>query len=94
MKGYFHSNCVIEALKRKFSRWSEIRLIPIWNGWHFHMMWHDRADGRIWHFTDRELGEGKKSAILFKGRVLNVDKDALARWAESKGVKISECISL
>ena len=84
----FWSNCVIEALKRKFKDWDNIRLVPLWKGWHFHMLWYDKADGRIWHFTDRELGEGKSSPFLFKGHVLNVDKGALIRWAKSQGVKV------
>lgn len=91
----FVSNCMIEALKRKFRNWRDITLIPIWHGiFHFHMMWHDKRDGRIRHFTHRNLDPEFFTNLLFKGQILNVDRDALTRWAESKGVKISGCISL
>ena len=89
MKEWFWSNCVIEALRAKFKDWDSIRLIPLWQGWHFHMLWYDKANDRIWHFTDRELGEGKSSALLYSGQVLHVEKDALMRWAKSQGVKVN-----
>ena len=77
------SNCVIEALKRKFSNWDEIKLIPIWhNIWHFHVMWLDRRNGMVYHFTHKSI-PGWHCDLLFKGRVEEVNPDNLKKWLKN-----------
>lgn len=51
----FWSNCVIEALKQKFLHWRNVKLVFIWCGLHFHMMWYDIKRGKIRHFTHRNV---------------------------------------
>ena len=81
------SNCVIEALKRKFKDWTNIRLVPLWKGWHFHMMWYDRKRGKFRHFTHRRL-DGWFTTILFKGTVENVKRKHLEKWCRSVGIEL------
>ena len=83
----FWSNCVIVALKQKFSDWSHIRLVPIWHGLHFHMMWYDVRRRTFRHFTHRRL-DGWFTTLLFKGTVENVKREHLVKWCRDRGVQI------
>lgn len=83
----FYSNCLIEALKRKFADWRNIQLIPLWTGFHFHMMWYDIKTRRIRHFTHRRLA-GNFTTLFFKGTIDNVEIDALKEWCDKNGIEL------
>ena len=60
--------------------WSDIKLLPIWRGlFGFHMMWLDKRDGMVYHFTHKSL-PGWHSDLLFRGRVEVVSPDRLRKW--------------
>lgn len=77
------SNCLIEAAKVKMKRGSDIRLIPIWHGiFRFHVMWLDKKDSTIRHFTHKSL-PGCHCDLLFKGRIEEVRPERLRKWIEN-----------
>lgn len=78
----WRSNCLIEALKHKFGDWSGIGIIPIWHGWHFHVMWLDKRKGKIFHFTHKRI-EGKFSTFWFKGTVEEETLEGLKKWCQN-----------
>lgn len=81
----FWSNCVIEALKRKFRNWNDIVLIPLFRfPWHFHMMWFDKKSNQVKHFTHKYL-PGRASDMFFKGQVECMSIDRLNDWLISVG---------
>ena len=84
---YFWSNCVIEALKEKFKDLSGVKLLPIWHGFHFHMMWFDKRKNTFRHFTHYKLN-GWFTTLWFKGTVEEVKRKHLEKWCRDKGVKV------
>lgn len=81
----FWSNCVIEALKRKFRNWDSIVLIPLLRfPFHFHMLWVDRFENRVFHFTHRSM-EGWHSDMFFKGQVESMCMDEFKNWLITVG---------
>ena len=83
----FWSNCLIEALKRKLKDWNKIVLIPLFTGFHFHIMWYDRKSKKISHFTHRRLS-GWFCTLFFKGTIDNVEYDSLKQYCESHNIKL------
>lgn len=71
----FWSNCIIQAFKHKLHAWNDIRLIPLFNFPHFHMMWYDSRTNQIYHFTDK-IGK-RFSDMFFEGSIQMVERDAL-----------------
>ena len=84
----FRSNCVIVALREKFRDWNNIVLVPIYHGFHFHMMWYDKRKSTFRHFTHSRL-DGWFTTLWFKGTVENVKQHHLKRWCESVGVQLN-----
>ena len=78
----WRSNCLIEALKRKVGDWSGIGIIPIWHGWHFHVMWLDKRKDKIFHFTHKSI-PGLHTSLWFKGQIEEVDKMGLRKWCQN-----------
>lgn len=87
MKEWFWSNCVIVAFIHKLNDWGNIELVPLWRGWHFHMMWHERSTDTFWHFTDRKGGK-LFTALLFKGHIEIVKRKFLEKWCKSVGIEL------
>ena len=83
----FHSNCLIVALKEKLKDWRNIRLVPIWHGFHFHMMWFDIRENTYRHFTHRLLPGGFTS-LWFRGSVEKVKPEHLKRWCRGVGIEL------
>lgn len=81
----FWSNCAIQALKHKLKDWKHTKLIVIWYGYHFHMLWKNLKDNEIFHFTHRGI-DGYCSDLFFKGHVLKVDNLALLSFCKSNNV--------
>lgn len=80
MMNPYVSNCLIEAVKAKMKRGSDIILIPIWHGiFRFHVMWLDKKDNTIRHFTHKSL-PGCHSDLLFRGRIEEVRPERLREW--------------
>ena len=74
------SNCLIEAIKQKFNFGQKIKLIPIWHGIiHFHIMWLDRRNGMVYHFTHKSI-PGWHCDLFFKGRIEEVNPENLKKW--------------
>ncbi len=84
----FWSNCVIEALKQKFLHWRNVKLVFIWCGLHFHMMWYDMKRGKIRHFTHRNV-PGGFSRLWFKGHYESVKHKHLLQWCREHNVKLT-----
>ena len=74
------SNCLLEAVGQKFKLGKKIKLIPIWHGIiHFHIMWLDRRNGMVYHFTHKSI-PGWHCDLFFKGRIEEVNPENLKKW--------------
>lgn len=86
------SNCVIEALKRKFRNWDSVVLMPIFRlPWHFHMMWFDKEHKEIKHFTHKNT-EGFCTDLFFKGQVETIRLKHFKDWCITVGKPHSKLI--
>ena len=83
----FWSNCLIEALRRKVKDWDNIVLIPLFHGFHFHMMWYDKKTKKISHFTHRRL-QGWFCTLFFKGTVDNVEYDSFKHYCDIYNINV------
>lgn len=84
----FWSNCVIEAMKHHWRDPENIEFIVINGLTRFHVMWIDKRERKIKHFTHRRLN-GRFSNLWFKGTIENVEYDALKEWCEKNKVKFN-----
>ena len=84
----FWSNCLIEAMKRCWKDPENNDYIVIHGPMRFHVMWLDKKERRIKHFTHRRL-TGRFSSLWFKGTIEYVDYDALKEWCEKNKVKFN-----
>ena len=84
----FYSNCIIQAIKHYWKDPENIDFIVIdrLNG--FHVMWLDKKDKKIRHFTHRKI-TGRFSSLWFKGTIETVEYDALKEWCEKNHVKFN-----
>ena len=79
----FWSNCLLVAFKQKIMHWKSVRILPILRGClHFHVMWLDRRDGKIRHFTHKSI-PGWHCDLFFKGRVEEVCPNGLKKWLKN-----------
>lgn len=84
----FWSNCLIEAMKRCWKDPENNDYIVINGPMRFHVMWLDKKERKIKHFTHRRL-TGRFSSLWFKGTIEYVDYDALKEWCEKNKVKFN-----
>ena len=91
MKRTWHSNCLVEALKQKFRHWNNIKLLPIWMGWHFHVMWYDRRRKIYRHFTHKGLND-EFTTLWFRGWIKPVKPEHLVKWMSEHGMSESKSI--
>ena len=89
MKRTWHSNCLVEALKQKFRHWNNIKLLPIWMGWHFHVMWYDRRRKIYRHFTHKGLND-EFTTFWFRGWIKPVKPEHLVKWMSKHGIPKSK----
>ena len=89
MKRTWHSNCLVEALKQKFRHWNNIKLLPIWMGWHFHVMWYDKQHNIYRHFTHKGLND-EFTTFWFRGWIKPVKPEHLVKWMSKHGIPKSK----
>ena len=82
------SNCLIEGLKQKLSDWDNIQLKPFFcidsKPWRFHLMWLDKREGCIKHFTHKGI-DGRHSDLLFKGHYETRTIEQFNLYCQKKG---------
>ena len=84
----FWSNCLIQAIKHHWKDPENVDYIVIDRAKGFHVMWIDKRERKIKHFTHRRMN-GKFSSLWFKGTIENVEYDALKEWCEKNHVKFN-----
>lgn len=84
----FWSNCLIQAWKHYWKEPDNIDFVVIDRAKGFHVMWIDKRERKIKHFTHRRM-TGRFSSLWFKGTIENVEYDALKEWCEKNHVKFN-----